>query len=236
MLALLLAFAQAVGPAKGGGVFVATGQLVRPAGEIVSFPGRPVACALSPDGKWLYAKDNRGLVVLDAADWKLKQELPFPRGKGGGSMHGLAVSRDGSRIYATSSGNALCEARSEAGKVSWLRSIDIPGPGGKGASYPTGIALAPDGKRAWVCLSRNNSLAVVDLDKGAKIAEIPAAWPRSTWPCRRTRRAPTSPTGADAARRPASGPPTRPALPFWSMSEASHPAAAWPALISWRDG
>src|SRR5262249_30270796 len=70
-----------VGPVKGGAL-VATGQLVRPAGESLAFPGRPVDLALSPDGSVLYAKDNRGLVVIDAKAWKLTQELPFPEGKG----------------------------------------------------------------------------------------------------------------------------------------------------------
>src|SRR5262245_9881128 len=99
-----------VGPAKGGGTRVATGQLIRPAGESVSFSGRPVDLALSPDGKWLYAKDNRGLVVIDVAKWKVIQELSFPKGKGGGSMHGLAVRRDGKRVYATNAGDLLAEA------------------------------------------------------------------------------------------------------------------------------
>ncbi|MBY0230841.1 MAG: hypothetical protein K2W96_16260, partial [Gemmataceae bacterium] len=164
MLALLLAFAQPDG-------IVATGQKVRPAGEIVSFPGRPVACALHGDR--LFVKDNRGLVVLDAAKWKLVQELPFPKGTGGGSMHGVAVSRDGARVFATTAANSLCVAEARGGKWEWKRTIDLPGPGGKGASHPTGIALSADGKRAWVCLSRNSSLAVVDLEKGARLSEIP---------------------------------------------------------------
>src|SRR5262245_37711223 len=125
--------AERVGPSAGG-TLVATGQLVRPAGDVASFPGRPVDLVVS--GKFVYVKDNRGLVVLDAATWKVVQQLPFPRGKGGGSMHGLAVRGD--CVFATTSGNSLCEAEPDKdGKLAWQRTTDLPGPGGKGASYPT---------------------------------------------------------------------------------------------------
>src|SRR5262249_38329955 len=146
-----------VGPVKDGGTRVATGQLIRPVGESLSFLGQPVDLALSPDGKWLYAKDNRGLVVIDVGKWKIIQELAFPKGKGGGSLHGLAVRRDGKRIYATSSSDLLAEAELLAdGKLKWKRSILLPGPRTKESSYPTGIALTKDGRTAYVCLSRNN--------------------------------------------------------------------------------
>ncbi|MGL4549847.1 MAG: bifunctional YncE family protein/alkaline phosphatase family protein, partial [Gemmataceae bacterium] len=159
----------AVGPAPAGGTLVATGQLVRPAGDVASFPGRPVDLVVA--GRFAYVKDNRGLVVLDAATWKVVQQLPFPPGKGGGSMHGLAV-REG-RVYATTSANSLCEAEAdEDGRLAWRRTTDLAGPGGKGASYPTGVAVTPDGRRAWVCLSINNTLAEIDLSAGKPLREI----------------------------------------------------------------
>ena len=68
--------------------------------------------ALSPDGRTLYVKDNRGLVVLDAASWQIRQELKFSAG--GSSVHGLVVTRDGSRIFATTSQDILWEI--EAGR------------------------------------------------------------------------------------------------------------------------
>src|SRR5262245_45846662 len=109
-LLALLATAPApdrVGRLPGGGTRLPTWQAVRPAGETLTFRGRPVDLALSPDGKTLFAKDNRGLVVVDAVGWKLAQELAFPAG--GGSMHGLAVSADGQAVYATTAQEALYE-------------------------------------------------------------------------------------------------------------------------------
>ena len=163
-----------VGPNPGGGTVVATGQLVRPAGDVVQFNGRPVDFALSPDGQLLFAKDNRGLVVLDVPLWAVKQELPFPKGTGGASMHGVAVSKDGKRVYATTANDKMHVV--EAGEDrKWVvvRSIDLPGPKAKTPSHPTGIALFADGKRALVCLSRNNAVAVVDLIAGKVTDTIP---------------------------------------------------------------
>ena len=176
-----------VGPTPDGTV-VATGQLVRPAGEVVQFNGRPVDLAVSPDGKWAFAKDNRGLVVIDVTKWVVTQELAFPKGTGGGSMHGIAVSKDGKRVFATTANEKLhvFEADGE-GKWEVAKTIDLPGPTEPGKtegekedpkkpkppSHPTGIALFADGKRALVCLSRNNAVAVVDLDKGESTDTIP---------------------------------------------------------------
>lgn len=161
-----------VGPGDGG-TLVPTRQLLRPAGESVEFGGRPVDLALSPDGRSVYVKDDRGLVVLDAEGWKLRQELRFPQG-GGGSMHGLAVSRDGGTVYLTTAQDSLWEARIGAdGRASWGRRIPLPGPANTGPSHACGIALAADEKQLYVCLSRNNTLGVVDLARGELVRQIP---------------------------------------------------------------
>jgi YVTN family beta-propeller protein len=145
---------------------------VRPAGESVSFGGRPVDLALSPDGKTLYVKDDRGLIVVNTHTWILLQELKFPQG--GGSMHGIAVSHDGRRVYATTAQNHLAVARVQPKRLLvWERIIPLPGPAGKGDSHPCGIALSQDGRLAFVCLSRNNSLAIVDLVQGKVQQMIP---------------------------------------------------------------
>ena len=58
-------------------------------------------------------------------------------------------------------------------KLAWGRKIALPGPGGKGDSHPGGLALSADEKRAYVCLSRNNSLGIVDLESGTLTKELP---------------------------------------------------------------
>jgi YVTN family beta-propeller protein len=163
-----------VGPSADGEHLVPTGQLVRPAGATIAFRGRPVDLTLSPDGRRLYVKDNRGLVVLDAQTWRLLQELPFPNEKTGGSMHGLAVRRDGKRVYVTTAQQTLYEAEVlDEGTLAWRRSLFLPGPHGKDDAHATGIALSADGTRAFVCLSRNNSVGIVDLEGSKLVREIP---------------------------------------------------------------
>ncbi|HZP81615.1 MAG TPA: YncE family protein, partial [Chthonomonadaceae bacterium] len=160
-----------VGPAAEGRTLLPTRQLIRAAGRTLEFGGRPIDLALSPDGKTLYAKDNRGLVVVKVADWKVIQELPL---EGGTSLHGVVVRRDGARVYATGAQSQLAEAEVlPDGALRWKRQILLPGPEGKGASYPCGLALNAAGTRAYVCLSRNNTLGVVDLVSGTLLSEIP---------------------------------------------------------------
>ena len=160
-----------VGPSPNGYV-VPTKQLVRPAGQIIEFGGRPVDMALSSDSSVLYAKTNRSLLVVDAKTWRIRKELPY--GAGGNSMHGIAISKDGSHVYVTAVPDQLLQADvAQDGAVTWGRKIKLPGPGGDDRSTPCGIALSPDGESALVCLSRNNSLALVDLTEGRLVKEIP---------------------------------------------------------------
>ncbi|MDZ4783037.1 MAG: bifunctional YncE family protein/alkaline phosphatase family protein [Planctomycetia bacterium] len=167
-------------PAADGSFVVASGQYVRPAGQSLAFGGRPVDLVLSPDGRTLYAKDNRGLLVLNTADWTLRQTLPF--GEAGGSLHGIAVSQDGKHVYATDAARTLFEgAVGGDGLVTWTHSIDLPGPeqdpdkrdAAENNAFGCGIALSTDGATAYVCLSRNNTLGVVSLAEGRLIQEIP---------------------------------------------------------------
>lgn len=161
-----------VGPQKNNSHAVATGQLLRPAGDSLQFAGRPLDMVLSPDGRTLYVKDNRGIVVVDVETWKVRQELPVARG--GSSMQGIAVSPDGKRVYLSNAASQLLEAVLQAdGRLQWGRRIDMPPPSVGGESYPCGVALSADGNTAYVALSRNNSLAVVDLREGKVVTEIP---------------------------------------------------------------
>lgn len=170
-----------VGPQGAGRHVITTGQLIAPAGETLPFGGRPVDIANTPDGQTLLAKDNRGLVVVHVPTWTLTQELAFDKDFGG-SMHGIVVSRDGKRAWLTTAQNRLYEAeRGDDDRWAWKRWIVLHGPkivlpGYKNEtddSHSCGITLAGDEKTAFVCLSRNNSLAEVDLTEGTLKRTIP---------------------------------------------------------------
>jgi YVTN family beta-propeller protein len=161
-----------VGPAAGGGHIVSTRQLIRPAGQSVEYRGRPVDLVLSPDGKTVYVKSSVQLLAIDVETWKIRQELKVPAFHGA-SMHGIAISADGSRVYMTTARSTILEALvGKEGALTWGRKIALPAGAAKGERYPCGIALLK-GNRALVCLSMTNSLAVVDLLAGRMIAEIP---------------------------------------------------------------
>jgi DNA-binding beta-propeller fold protein YncE len=155
-----------VGPLPDGEMALATGQLIRNVGASLQFSGRPVDVTRSPNGQRLYLKKNDGIVVVDVTTWSLLQQLSFPGS--GASMHGIVVSQDGSRVYATGSGNELYEGTvGTNGTVHWSRTLSLPG-----SSYPCGIAVSADRTRAFVCLSRLNTLAVVNLETGSLIRQI----------------------------------------------------------------
>lgn len=170
MLALLLAVALA--PQKQvGETLLPTSRLIHPAGDVWSVPGRPVDLQLSPDGGTVFVKESGGLRIFDAESGKQKQALASPEGA---SLTGLTVSRAGTKVLFTSAGNALHVYGAGAdGVFELLKSLPLPGPEGKGASFPCGVAFTRDETRAWVCLSRNNTLALVNLRDGTLEKEIP---------------------------------------------------------------
>ncbi len=161
-----------VGPGPQGSHLTPTYQWIRPAGQTADFAGRPVDLALSPDGRTLWVKEHRGLTALDTATWTVRQELKTK--ESGSSPHGLALSRDGRRLWLSGATHALWETLiDEHGAASWGRKLTLPGPGGKGNPHVGGLTLSHDESKAYVCLSRNNSLAIVDLASGTLLREIP---------------------------------------------------------------
>jgi DNA-binding beta-propeller fold protein YncE/phospholipase C len=151
---------------------VTTAQLIRPAGSVIELPGsRPVDMALTPDGRFVFIKDNRGVTSFESSSWKLIRSEKFPAG--GGSMTGVAVTSDGKRVFATNSGSELVEFTvADDGAVIVGRRIKLPKPSVGGEAFGCGIALSKDDKTAYVCCSRGNVLAVVDLPSAEVLRTI----------------------------------------------------------------
>jgi autotransporter-associated beta strand protein/YVTN family beta-propeller protein len=141
-------------------------QILRAPGQQIQFGGRPVDLALSPDGRTVFIKNMSNLLVVDAVSWWLMQTLAYPAS--GASMHGIAVSSDGSHVYVTGAGNELYDWVVGTNRgVTFSRTIVLPG-----GSDPCGVAVSADGARAYVCLSIANKLAVIDLSTGTVTSQI----------------------------------------------------------------
>jgi YVTN family beta-propeller protein len=160
-----------VGPDGHGGYVVSTLQTVHPAGDVITFPGRPVDLALDTTHHRLYVKESHSLIVIDADTETILQTLPYPDGLGA-SMHGIL--RSGDTVWITTAQNALLKAViDKAGVASWGESIALPGLNGAGPACACGIAYWRNSGHLAVCLSMANSLALVDPVEGKVDAVIP---------------------------------------------------------------
>ena len=155
-----------VGPLPNGEQFLPSGQILGLSGQRLEFDGRPVDLALSPDGKKVYVKNMKNLLVVDANSCALSQKLNYPGS--GASMHGIAVNHEGSHVYVTASSQELYDWQvGSNGLVSFARTISLPS-----ASDPCGLALSANGTKTYVCLSVKNALAEINLQDGTIARQV----------------------------------------------------------------
>lgn len=150
-----------VGDKVDAGVVVATGQLANGAGTRTTFEGRPVDLARASDGA-VFMKTTQAVVRLEGDKLGVSAKIP------GASLHGLVVTPDGQYVLATDADRGLHVLR--ATDLHEERVISFAPPKVGGSAYPCGLAVTPDGKFAYVCLSRSNQLAKVDLEKGEVVS------------------------------------------------------------------
>ena len=67
-----------VGLQPDGSIVVPTNQVLTPAGQQITFPGRPVDLALADNGRTLIIKNMVNLLFLDVATGRIQQVLPLP--------------------------------------------------------------------------------------------------------------------------------------------------------------
>ena len=160
-----------VGRQPDGRVIVPTNQVLDPAGFQVEFPGRPTDLALSSDGSTLAVMNRDSLVLVRVRDRAILQTLQLP--EGGHTFVGIAWASDGSAIYTSGTKGVVNRFGIQGGVATLMQSIRLPGPGGSGNPVPGGLALSADGRTLYVCLSRNNTLGVIDVEAAKLKAEIP---------------------------------------------------------------
>jgi YVTN family beta-propeller protein len=113
----------------------------------------PFPAPARADEAFVTAQNADAVSVVDLAAMKTVATLPI-----GGKPAGVAVSRDGARVYVTSpDGPFLTVIDARARKV--LKKLPL-----KGA--PLGVAVAPDGARVFVTLPYDRLLLEIDPDRG----------------------------------------------------------------------
>ena len=148
------------------------GYLLDPAGQTLGIAGRVMSIATVRQGRFLVAKTDRTLALVDAATFKVVRELDFPGKSNGGTMHGLAVAADDATVWFTSRQSQLIPAKvDDQGGITLGAPIDLAI--GQNPSDPLGVALGADGRTAFVSLAITNAVAVVDLAAGQVTATIP---------------------------------------------------------------
>jgi YVTN family beta-propeller protein len=143
-------------------IVVPTNQVLSPVGRQVAYDGRPVDMALSPNGRWLAVLDRASVLLIDPAEGKV---VSTARQKGG-SYAGIAFSRDGRRVYASSITGSIGVfevepagelAPQEPIKLGELLKVDPE------SVLPVGMAVSASGESLWIVLNLRNSIAEIDL-------------------------------------------------------------------------
>lgn len=169
-----------VGRQKNGSVVLPTNQVIHPAGKQIEFRGRPNAVTLSPDGRIAALLNGayKAIILIDMETGSVKQE--FDAAGSSASFAGLGYAKDGKKLYASqANGRVIIANVASDGTLSLDQTIamplsTIPYPGrSDGNPYPGGLALSEDGATLYVVLSRNNSLAVLDLATRTVTKQIP---------------------------------------------------------------
>jgi len=158
-----------VGPRSDGSVIIPTHQVLRPAGRQVEFFGRPTNLALHPGRELFAVKNFHNVMLVEMNQQIIRQTVEL---RDGATWTGLLWNHKGDRLFVTNTSNQLVWYHQEHATLSYEDAARFPGPGGEGRCAPAGVALSPDEKTAYVALSRNNTVAAVDLET-KKFTEIP---------------------------------------------------------------
>jgi len=160
-----------VGPQPDGSTLVPSNQILRPAGFQVYLPGRPVDISLISKGSFLLVKNMKSLDLIRLTDRTVLQTLPYE--KSGASFTGICTTKDDRTIYVSEAANKVLVARFDKNNtLSWGSPIIMPVPAIGGSPMPGGLILNAKEDKLLVTLSRNNSLAIVNLTDHS-ISEIP---------------------------------------------------------------
>jgi DNA-binding beta-propeller fold protein YncE len=123
------------------------------AAEWVTGLSCPKGLALSDDGKWLYAADAGGVVVIDIKQGKIARKIAIPEGQ---QLNDVASDGKGTLYVSDSKGKKVFAVKGDQATVHLDEKV-LKGPNG---------VLVHDGK---LYVLDNNSLNLVNADKSLKV-------------------------------------------------------------------
>ncbi len=160
-----------VGPQPDGSYLTPSNQLLRPAGFQVYLPGRPMDVVLHPNQQLLFVKNLKSLDLILIRDRVVMQTLFYPRDDA--SFTGIIINKEGNKIYVSSGKNKIHIAKLDRNRVlTWDRPITLPNPEIGGQPIGGGMQFNEKETHLYVTLSRNNTLAEINLSD-TTFTEIP---------------------------------------------------------------
>ena len=158
--------ARTVGRLSDGEVLLPTEQTLKPAGKQITYPGRPLDMALSPNGKWAAVTNLRDVTLIDVAGGE-KQIVSLPDG-GANSFHGVVFLPDSRTFYCSGAkGEVFVFEIGAKGKLAHKATHQVA----KRAAC--GLAFSDDRKHLYVADSVGNSLVVCDASTLERLGEVP---------------------------------------------------------------
>lgn len=175
-----------------GRIILPVGQSLTPAGTTTELPGmRPVAVALSPDGRFLVTagKTNK-LVVLDLEHDGLRNDISLPGNdlrpskpapndlkpdrRAQISYTGLVFSPKGHHLYLSNVNGDIkvFDVDNEGVHPAGVWSLPKKSAPGRENEIPAGLAVSADGSRLYVCGSLSNKLHELSTRDGRVIRSI----------------------------------------------------------------
>jgi len=132
----------------------------------VKLPGDPHEVVASPDGRMAYVADFEGLDnTISIIDLERGERVGFVNPKPSYKPHGLAINRDGSRLYVTcEASKAVVEvdpAAREVKRVLKLRDDNVHL-----------AVLSPDEKWLYATSQANGTVSFIDLTKGELVRTV----------------------------------------------------------------
>lgn len=120
----------------------------------------PRRIAFAPDGRDAYVTTARGLAVIDTAKGEVAGKVP-----GVPDAQGVAVSADGSRVYATRPDADLLYVV-DAARRAVTRRVEA-------GAEPWAVAVTPDGRKVYVADMNSDSAGVYDATGRRHLADVP---------------------------------------------------------------